>query len=59
MTESVRYRQRPDREHLVSPAEKRQLERLGLLVETTATTPEGARRAAENTPAPGSEGSEK
>jgi hypothetical protein len=59
MTESVRYRQRPEETHDVSPAEKRQLERLGLLVETTATTPEGARRAAENTPAPGSEGSEK
>lgn len=55
MTESVRYRQRPDEEHDVSPAEKRQLERLGLLVDTKATTPEGARRAAANTPVPGSE----
>lgn len=58
MTESIRYRQRPDEEHDVSPAEKRQLERLGLLVDTTATTPEGARRAAANTPAPGSKENE-
>lgn len=54
--ETIRVRQRPQDEHEVSEAEAKHLRRLGLVVETSATTEAGALRAAASKPNPNSEG---